>query len=90
MSKKRKRRKGGSNPAPAGQIAETLGLDDTVWDVGVSYNKGFLTNSRYRHVRVTHRPSGKTEERGFYANNKADARRPPARTLKELVKRMTA
>jgi len=88
MSRKKKRKKR-SNPAPQGRVAESLGLDEAIWDVGVGYRKGFLTNSRYTHVRVTHRPSGKTEERGFFANSKADARRTAAQTVKELVKQLT-
>ena len=64
---------------------ETLGLDPSRWRVTVNYSKGFLSHSRYMTVTVTHLPSGRNLEHGFYAAGKATARREAAKAVMRLV-----
>ena len=85
---KKAHRKRKANPLPAGLAEAALGLDPAVWEVCVGYSKGALSGSRYTSVSVTHRPSGRSREAGFYAAGKAAARRDAAALARRLVREL--
>jgi hypothetical protein len=84
----KKKRGGKPSALPRAQPELALGLDPAVWSIGIGYCKGFLSGSRYTHVTVTHRPSGRSRKASFYAAGKAAARREAAAAARRLVKEL--
>lgn len=86
MKKKRRRTRKPSGK-PDDVLAE-LGLNPDEWAISAGYCKGFLSGSRYTHVKVCHRPSGRERTESFYAAGKAAARRDAVAIARRLVQEL--
>ena len=86
MKKKRRRTR-----KPRGEpddVLTELGLNPADWSISAGYHKGILSGSRYTHVTVCHRPSGRERSESFYAAGKAAARRDAVAIARRLVQEL--